>query len=111
MLDDNLHSPEWHIATRDAVGGTGAPLIRGDGLQEMLNCRKQLHWIKFQIRQVLGNIPGQFPYALQNEFRYLGFLGVRERAVRREWSDDLKEKSEQGTRLQLGRFESYDVFG
>ena len=40
MLDDNLHSPEWHVATGYAVGSTGAPLIRGHSLQEMLNCRK-----------------------------------------------------------------------
>ena len=111
MLDDNFHSPERHVATRDAVGSTGAPFIRGYSLQEMLNCRKQLHWVKFQIRQILRNISGKFPYALQNEFRYLGFLGVREGAVRWEWSDDLKEKSEQATRLQLDLFESYDISG
>jgi hypothetical protein len=74
VLDDNLHSPEWHVATRDAVGSTGAPFVRGHSLEEMLDCRKQLHWVKFQIRQILRNIPRQFPYALQNEFRYLGFL-------------------------------------
>jgi hypothetical protein len=111
MLDDNLHSPERHVTTRDAVGSTGAPFIRGHSLQKMLNCREQLHWVKFQIRQILRNIPGQFPYALQNEFCYLGFLGVREGAVRWEWSDDLKEKSEQGTRSQLELFKSYDIFG
>lgn len=110
MLDDNLHSPERHVATRNAVGSTGTPFIRGHSLQEMLNCGKQLHWVKLQIRQILRNIPRQFPYALQNEFRYLGFLGVREGAIRWEWSDDLKEKSEQGTRLQLDGFESCDIF-
>ena len=72
----------------------------------MLNGRKQLHRVKFQIRQILRNDLGQFPYALQNEFCYLGFLGVREGAVRWEWSDDLKEKSEQGTILQLEFFKS-----
>lgn len=97
MLDDNLHSPERHVAARDAVGSTGAPFIWWHSLQEMLNCRKQLHRVKFQIRQILRNIPGQFPYALQNEFRYLGFLGVRDGAVRWERSDDLKEKSKQAT--------------
>jgi hypothetical protein len=111
MLDDNFHCSEGHVATRDAVGSTSAPFIRGHSLQEMLNCRKQLHWVKFQIRQILRNIPGQFPYALQNEFRYLGFRGVREGAVRWKWSDDLEEKSEQGARLQLDLFKSYDIFG
>lgn len=101
MLNNNLHSPERHIATRDAVGSTGPPFIRGHSLEEMLYCRKQFHWVEFQIRQILRNIPGQFPYALQNEFGYLGFLGVRDGSVRREWSDDLKEKCEQATRLQL----------
>jgi hypothetical protein len=104
MLDDNLQGPEWQVTTGDAVGSTGAPFIRGHSLQEMLNCRKQLHWVKFQIRQILRNIRGQFPYALQNEFRYLGFLGVRDSAVRWEWSDNLKKKSEQGARLQLELF-------
>ena len=106
MLDDNLHSPERHVATRDTVGSTSAPFIRGHSLQEMLNGRKQLHWVKFQICQILRNVPGQFPYALQNEFCYLGFLGVREGAVRWERSDDLKEKSKQGTILQLELFVS-----
>ena len=109
MLDDDLHSPERHVATRDAVGSTGAPFIWGHSLQEMLNCRKQLHWVKFQIRQILRNISGQFPYTLQNEFRYLGFLRVRMGAVRWKWSDDLKEKSEQGTGLQLDIFKFYDI--
>ena len=98
VLDDNLHSPERHVTTRYAVGSTGAPLVRGHSLQEMLNCREQLYWVKFQICQILRNIPGQFPDALQNEFRYLGFLGVHDRAVRWERPDDLKEESKQGTR-------------
>ena len=111
VLDDNLHSPERHVATRDAVGSTGAPFIRGHSLQEMLNGRKQLHWVKFQIRQILRNVPGQFPYALQNEFCYLGFLGVREGAVRWEWSDDLKEKSGQGTiYITIKKFQTLRIY-
>lgn len=32
MLDDHLHRPERHVATRDTVGSTGAPFIRGHSL-------------------------------------------------------------------------------
>ena len=100
MLDDNLHGPERHVTTRYPVGGTGTPLIWRHSLKEMLDCWKQLYWVKFQICQVLRNIPGQFPYALQNEFGHLSFLGVHYRAVRWERSNNLKEKSEQATRQQ-----------
>ena len=105
VLDDNLHSPERHVTTRYAVGSAGTPLVWRHSLQEMLNCRKQLHRVKFQVCQVLRNIPGQFPDTLQNEFCYLGFLRVRERAVRRERSDNLKEEGEQGTRRQSDHFQ------
>jgi hypothetical protein len=57
MLDDNFHSSERHVATRYAVGSAGAPLVRRHSLQEMLNCRKQLHRVKFQICQILRDIP------------------------------------------------------
>jgi len=57
MLDDDLHSPEWHVAARYAVGSSSAPLIWWHCLQEMLNGRKQLHWVKFQICQILRDIP------------------------------------------------------
>jgi hypothetical protein len=105
VLDDNLHGPERHVTTRYAVGSAGSPLIWRHSLKEMLNCRKQLYWVKFQICQVLRNIPGQFPYALKNEFSHLGFLGVRYRAIRREGSDNLKEESEQATRQQSDHFQ------
>lgn len=94
MLDDDLHSPERHVATRYAVGSTSAPLVRRYCLQEVFNRREQFYWVKFQICEVLRNIPGQFPNALQNKFRDLGFLGISVRAVRRERSDYLKEESE-----------------
>jgi hypothetical protein len=105
MLNDNLHSPKRHVAARYTVGSAGAPLVRGHSLQEMFNCRKQLHRVKFQICQILRNIPGQFPDTLQNEFRHLGFLGVRGRAIRWERPDDLKEESEQGSRRQSDHFQ------
>lgn len=105
MLNDNLHSPKRHVATGYTVGGAGAPLVRGHSLQEMFNCRKQLHRVKFQICQILRNISGQFPDTLQNEFCHLGFLGVRDRAIRWERPDDLKEESEQASRQQSDHFQ------
>jgi len=42
----------------------------------------------------LRNIPGQFPNALQNKFRDLGFLGIGVCAVRWERPDYLEEESE-----------------
>jgi hypothetical protein len=65
----------------------------------VLDGRKQLHWIKFQICQILRNIPGQFPYALQNELSDFGFLRVGESAIGGEWPDNLKEEGEQRTEL------------
>ena len=94
VLNDNLHSPERHVTTRYAVCSTSAPLIWRHSLQEMLNRGEQLHWVKFQICQVLWNISGQFPDALQDEFCDLGFLGVGARAIRWERPDYLKEKTE-----------------
>lgn len=94
VLNDNLHSPERHVTTRYAVCSTSAPLVWRDSLQEMLNRREQFDWVKFQICQVLRNVSGQFPDALQNEFCDLGFLGVCSRAVRWKRSDNLKEKTE-----------------
>ena len=93
VLNDNLHSPERHVTTRHAVCSTSAPLIWRHSLQEMLNRREQLHRVKFQICQVLRNVSGQFPDALQNELGDLGFLGVSTRAIRWERSDYLKEKT------------------
>jgi hypothetical protein len=63
----------------------------------VLDCRKQLNWVEFQVCQVLWNIPGQFPYTLQNELGDFGFLGVGECAIGRERPNDLKEKGEQST--------------
>jgi hypothetical protein len=60
----------------------------------VLDCRKQLHRVKFQICKILWNISGQFPYALQNELGDFGFLRVSECAIGREWPNDLKEKGE-----------------
>jgi hypothetical protein len=94
MLDDDLHSPEWHVATRYAVGSTSAPLVRRHSLQEVFNCREQFYWVKFQVCEVLRNVPGQFPNALQNKFRDLGFLGIGVCAVRWERPDYLEEESE-----------------
>jgi hypothetical protein len=58
MLDDNLQRPKRHVTTGHTVSSSRAPLVRRDGLEEVLDCWEKLYRVELQICQVLGNIPG-----------------------------------------------------
>ena len=97
MLNDDLDRSQRHVAARDFVCGSCAPLVGRYRLQEMFNGGEQLYGIESRLLQILWYVTSKLPDTFEDQLSDLCFLGVRHCAATWERFDDLQQERKEST--------------
>ena len=101
MLDDDLDRSERHVPTWHLVGGSSPPFVGRNGLKEALDCGEKLDWVEYFFLAIVRYVSSQLPDTFEDELGHLGFLGVWQGPLGREWLHDLQQQSKQRARRNV----------